>query len=229
MFLPLRARIWHLGATVVAHIELPPKQGILVPRTALLEDSSGPYIFTIADETAHKQNVKVLVETEDMALIDGVDPALGTKVVIEQQYGTRRRHAGPGGQVMNLALWASQHRRSLIFLLLVAALAGAVSALSLPVALFPQVSFPRIAITVDAGDQPADQMVTLVTRPVEQAIKSVPGLVDVRSTTSRGTSEFSLNFDWGTDMSVATLQSSGGDQPNFAVLCRKEPPSTSGR
>ncbi len=52
---------------------------------------------------------------------------------------------------MNLAHWASQHRRSLIFLLLVAALAGAVSALNLPVALFPQVSFPRIAITVDAG------------------------------------------------------------------------------
>src|SRR5579871_3829415 len=107
---------------------------------------------------------------------------------------------------MNLAHWASQHRRSLIFLLLVAALAGAVSAIGLPVALFPQVSFPRIAITVDAGDQPANQMITLVTRPVEQAVKSVPGLLEVRSTTSRGTSEMSLNFDWGTDMSVATLK-----------------------
>ena len=71
-----------LGATLLAHVELPPKQGILVPRTALLEDSTGPYIFTIAEDTAHKQNVKVLVETGDMALIDGVDPALGTKVVI---------------------------------------------------------------------------------------------------------------------------------------------------
>ncbi len=107
---------------------------------------------------------------------------------------------------MNLALWASQHRRSLIFLLLVAAVAGAFSAFNLPVALFPQVNFPRIAITIDAGDQPANQMVTLVTRPVEQVVKSVPGLVEVRSTTSRGTSEMSLNFDWGIDMSVATLQ-----------------------
>ncbi|HEX5279132.1 MAG TPA: efflux RND transporter permease subunit [Micropepsaceae bacterium] len=107
---------------------------------------------------------------------------------------------------MNLALWASHHRRSLIFALLVAALAGAVSALGLPVALFPQVSFPRIAITVDAGDQPANQMITLVTRPVEQAVKSVPGLLEVRSTTSRGTSEMALNFDWGTDMSSATLR-----------------------
>jgi RND family efflux transporter MFP subunit len=71
-----------LGSTLVAHIDLPPRQGILVPRTALLEDDSGPYIFTISENTAHKQNIKVLVETDDMALIDGVDPALGTKVVI---------------------------------------------------------------------------------------------------------------------------------------------------
>lgn len=74
---------FELGATLLAKIELPPKQGILVPRSALLEDSSGPYIFTISDDTAHKQNVKVLVETDDMALVDGVDPALGTKVVVD--------------------------------------------------------------------------------------------------------------------------------------------------
>src|SRR5215470_11653533 len=107
---------------------------------------------------------------------------------------------------MNLAQWAAQHRRSIIFLMLVAAIAGAFSAIGLPVALFPEVNFPRIAITIDAGDQPAEQMVIQVTRPVEQAIKSVPGLVELRTTTSRGTAELSLNFDWGVDMSVATLQ-----------------------
>src|SRR5258706_1572476 len=107
---------------------------------------------------------------------------------------------------MNLAHWAAQHRRSIIFLMLVAAIAGAFSAIGLPVALFPEVNFPRIAITIDAGDQPEEQMVIQVTRPVEQAIKSVPGLLELRSTTSRGTAELSLNFDWGIDMNVATLQ-----------------------
>src|SRR5215471_9133675 len=107
---------------------------------------------------------------------------------------------------MNLAQWAAQHRRSIIFLMLVAAIAGAFGAIGLPVALFPEVNFPRIAITIDAGDQPAEQMVIQVTRPVEQAIKSVPGLLELRSTTSRGTAELSLNFDWGVDMAVATLQ-----------------------
>jgi CzcA family heavy metal efflux pump len=107
---------------------------------------------------------------------------------------------------MNLAQWASQHRRSILFLLAVVAIGGAFSAFGLPVALFPEVNFPRIAITIDAGDQPAAQMVTQVTRPVEQAVKAVPGLLEVRSTTSRGTAELSLNFDWGVDMAVATLQ-----------------------
>src|SRR5712671_1546472 len=107
---------------------------------------------------------------------------------------------------MNLAQWASRHRRSILFLLSVIAIGGAFSAFGLPVALFPEVNFPRIHILIDAGDQPAAQMVIQVTRPVEEAVKIVPGLADVRSTTSRGSAELNLNFDWGVDMAVATLQ-----------------------
>ncbi|MDE2112094.1 MAG: efflux RND transporter permease subunit [Alphaproteobacteria bacterium] len=107
---------------------------------------------------------------------------------------------------MSLAHWASRHRRSILFLLFVAAVGGIVSGLSLPVALFPNVSFPRVRVTVDAGDRPADMMVAQVTRPVEQAVRSVPGLRDVRSTTSRGSAELSLTFGWGLDMNVVELQ-----------------------
>ncbi len=107
---------------------------------------------------------------------------------------------------MSLARWVSNHRRSILFLLLVAAIGGIVSGLSLPVALFPNVSFPRVRVTLDAGDRPAEMMVAQVTRPVEQAVRSVPGLRGVRSTTSRGTAELSLTFDWGLDMSVVELQ-----------------------
>jgi hypothetical protein len=57
-------------------------QGILIPRTALLEDSKGPYVFTVLEDEAKRQDIKVLVETDDMALIDGLDPALGSDVVI---------------------------------------------------------------------------------------------------------------------------------------------------
>jgi CzcA family heavy metal efflux pump len=107
---------------------------------------------------------------------------------------------------VNLADWAAKHRRSLLFLLAIASLGGAVTALNLPVALFPTVTFPRIAISIEAGDQPATQMVTAVIRPAEQAVKAVPGLREVRVTTSRGSAEMLLNFAWGIDLNVVTLQ-----------------------
>ncbi len=107
---------------------------------------------------------------------------------------------------MWLAHWASRHRRSILFLLVIAAVGGLFDALSLPVALFPNVAFPRVRVTLDAGDRPADTMVAQVTRPVEQAVRSVPGVQDVRSTTSRGSAELSVTFDWGRNMDQAELQ-----------------------
>jgi len=107
---------------------------------------------------------------------------------------------------MSVASWAAGHRRSILFLLAILALGGAASALRLPVALFPHVNFPRIVVMVDAGDRPGEQMVVSVTRPVEQAVRSVPGVREVRSTTSRGSAELSIDFDWGTNMPLALQQ-----------------------
>jgi CzcA family heavy metal efflux pump len=107
---------------------------------------------------------------------------------------------------MDVAHWAALHRRSILFLVAALALAGAAAAFRLPVALFPEVDFPRVAVSLEVGDRPADQMVIGVTRTVEEALRSVPGVVSLRSTTSRGAAELSINFDWGSDMVVATLQ-----------------------
>src|SRR6266478_5037153 len=107
---------------------------------------------------------------------------------------------------MSFSAWAHSHTRSILFLLGALALAGAAASFFLPVALFPQVSFPRVRITLDAGDRPAEQMTVEVTTPVEEAVRAIPGVRSVRSTTSRGTSEISVNFDWGEDMVSAMLQ-----------------------
>jgi CzcA family heavy metal efflux pump len=107
---------------------------------------------------------------------------------------------------MNLGTWMQYHRRSLLFAIALLALAGAMLALRLPISLFPNVEFPRVVVSLDAGDRPAEQMTTLVTRPVEEAIRRVPAVQDVVSTSSRGTAEVSVNFAWGTDMARATLQ-----------------------
>ena len=107
---------------------------------------------------------------------------------------------------MKFGIWMQLHRRSVLFFLLLLALAGAFSAIKLPVTLFPNVDFPRVEVTLDAGDRTAEQMALQVTVPVEEAARRVPGVMNVRSTTSRGSAEISVYFPWGTDMATATLQ-----------------------
>jgi CzcA family heavy metal efflux pump len=102
-----------------------------------------------------------------------------------------------------------RHRRSLLFLLLMLGIGGIASAFLMPVALFPNVSFPRVQLTLDAGDRPADQMAIAVTTPVEEAVRRVRGVRDVRSTTSRGSADIAITFDWGADMAAALQEVNG--------------------
>src|SRR5437870_2711066 len=101
--------------------------------------------------------------------------------------------------------WVARHSRSVIFLIVTLALLGGYLAFTIPVAVFPATNFPRILIAVDNGVMPIDQMMVTVTRPIEEAVNSVPGLQQVRSITSRGSAEIDLFFDWNVDM-FQTLQ-----------------------
>jgi multidrug efflux pump subunit AcrB len=101
--------------------------------------------------------------------------------------------------------WVSQHSRPVIFLILTLGLLGAYLAFTIPVSVFPQTNFPRVLIGVDNGVMPIDQMMVTITRPLEEAVNSVPGLLTVRSITSRGSAEVDLYFRWDVDM-FQTLQ-----------------------
>ena len=70
--------------------------------------------------------------------------------------------------------------RAVLVIALALALAGIAAALSLPIGLFPQVSFPRVVVDLDAGSRPADQTAMLVTRPVEDALRTIPGVTETR-------------------------------------------------
>jgi multidrug efflux pump subunit AcrB len=98
-----------------------------------------------------------------------------------------------------------RHARSIVVITCALALAGAVAALAMPAGLFPQVSFPRVVVDLSSGDRPAEQTTLSVTRPVEEAIRSVPGVREVRSATSRGAAQISVDFGWGRDMITTTL------------------------
>jgi CzcA family heavy metal efflux pump len=107
---------------------------------------------------------------------------------------------------MNFVQWVEYHGRSIVFIALSLTVAGAFAATSLPVGLFPQVAFPRVQVSLDSGDRPADQMAQNVTRPVEEALRVIPGVQDVQSGSSRGSANISVDFGWGRDMTAATLQ-----------------------
>lgn len=72
--------------------------------------------------------------------------------------------------------------------------------------LFPEITFPKIKVIADNGEQPVDKMMITITKPLENAIKLVPNLKMVRSTTSRGSCELSAFIDWNADVDISKQQ-----------------------
>ncbi len=107
---------------------------------------------------------------------------------------------------MTLSAWLRMHRRSVLAAAAALGVGGLASLPSLPVGLFPQTTFPRVVVSVESGDRPAERMLIEVTRPVEEAVRGVSAVRTVRSTTSRGACEISIDFAWGVDMVAAALQ-----------------------
>ena len=103
----------------------------------------------------------------------------------------------------------SRHANALILAALIIVVGGAAAALRIPVSLFPFISYPRVVVAVDAGERDPAQMAAQITRPIEIALRGVPGVTHVRSTTSRGSAEVSLTFPWGQDMAGATMATQG--------------------
>src|SRR4051812_6873762 len=85
--------------------------------------------------------------------------------------------------------WFARHSKSVVFLIILLAIVGIYEAVQLPVAVCPTTTFPLIVIGVDNGVMPIEQMEVTITRPIGQAVNSVPGLESVRSVASRGSAE----------------------------------------
>src|ERR1700756_1275476 len=103
------------------------------------------------------------------------------------------------------SFWLARSTRTIFFFTVVLTLIGIYLAFQVPISVFPETNFPRVVIGVDNGVMPVEQMEVTITRPIEDAVNSVPGLETVRSITSRGSAEISLFFNWNADM-YQTLQ-----------------------
>ena len=103
---------------------------------------------------------------------------------------------------------------------------------NLKTGLFPDITFPKIKVIADAGQQTVDKMMTTVTIPLENIIRRTGGLQYIRSTTSRGSCEISVFLDWSTDINTAKSQiesfinqSKGSILPNTVFSVEKMNPS----
>src|SRR6202163_2478719 len=96
--------------------------------------------------------------------------------------------------------WTARFSGPIIFVIITLIAIGVYLAFTIPVAVFPSTDFPRIVVGVDNGVAPINQMQVMVTRPIEEAMNSVPGLEQVRSVTSRGSADISLFFNWNVNM-----------------------------
>ncbi len=99
-----------------------------------------------------------------------------------------------------LARFVESNGRAVVLIVLSLTVAGTLFIFRLPVSIFPQTDFPRIIILVDNGIAPVNVQLLTVTRPIEEAVRIVPGITDVRSVTARGSSEISLFFRWDIDI-----------------------------
>src|SRR5512136_2459136 len=86
-------------------------------------------------------------------------------------------------QESSLGRFATRHAVAIVFIAFSLCLGGAYCAFHISSSVFPQTDFPRVVILVDNGVMPADEMMAAITRPIEEAMKDIPGSVTIRSTT----------------------------------------------
>ena len=95
------------------------------------------------------------------------------------------------------------YKNPVTVLIVIIILGGLFAYSNMQTALFPEITFPKIKIIADAGQQPVKKMMITVTRQLENAIKQVPDLQSIRSTTSRGSCEISAYMSWKANIDIS--------------------------
>jgi CzcA family heavy metal efflux pump len=114
--------------------------------------------------------------------------------------------AGSGQKLSGIAGFALRHSKAIVIIIFGLCAWGIASIFIMPSGIYPDVAFPRIVVIAERGEDSVENMMIGVTRPMEEVVNAVPGLVRVRSRTVRGACEMSLDFSEKTDMRDALSQ-----------------------
>jgi len=90
-----------------------------------------------------------------------------------------------------------------VMAVLIVILLGVVSLSRLPIDLMPDITYPTLSIVASYENASPEEIEELVTRPIEEAMTAVPGVEEVTSIASEGSSQVRVTFSWGTDLDAA--------------------------
>ena len=99
-----------------------------------------------------------------------------------------------------LSRFAVNNKGAMIFSALFLSVIGFYLIFQIPQGVFPDATFPRIAVMIDYGLAPLKEMEMEIVKPLEEASMMVEGVRLVRSTISRGSAEINIDFQWDQDM-----------------------------
>jgi len=99
-----------------------------------------------------------------------------------------------------------RHSLPILAIFAIPVVAGLVAWPRLPVELLPSLKYPRLAIITSFGNASAEEVESLLTRPVEEAVGTVSGLRSMTSVSAEGISSVILRFDWGSNISLVAAE-----------------------
>lgn len=104
---------------------------------------------------------------------------------------------------MSLSEFSIKRPIFVIMLTLVVIVLGLISLSRLPIDLMPDITYPTLNVFTSYGNTAPEEMEQIITRPIEEALSSVPGVEEIYSISSQGSSTVRVMFAWGTDLEEA--------------------------
>ncbi len=105
---------------------------------------------------------------------------------------------------MKLSQFSVYHPIFTVMIILIVIILGFVSFTRLPIDLLPDITYPTLTIFASYGNASPEEVEELITRPIEGAMAAVPGVEEISSTSSEGSSRVRVSFAWGTDLEEAS-------------------------